>query len=281
MTGGFLKQLSNYVLCLALLVFHVGCVKPIGSNLDIGHIRGTITDTAGKAAENAQVYVYRWLYDEESIGQIIREEIGYSKGSNDYGAYRGPADFKSAKTGMDGGYRIALPPGNYCLVARKRRNQDISEGPITPEDASSLVSEPFTIEAEKTAWVSLKLLDTLRDASFFDRYLIRTFRTGFSGRVISAAGAPVSEVVVTADGEGVNVSKRADFASFTTDSEGNYTLYVFYGGVYNLGIKTRMLGPYLAFNRKEDPENKTIFIKQGQIISGVDLVLGEEIPVSD
>lgn len=264
---------------MILLISSSSCIKPVGNRQDLSHIQGVITDSAGKPVENAQVYVYQWLYDEGSIEKVIKEEI--DSDSRDYGAYRGPADFKSARTGPDGKYEIAVSPGIYCLVARKRHDQNITEGPLTPEDASSLVSEPVTAKAKKTVRVSLKLLDTLRDASFYDHYLIRTYRTGFSGRVVTKAGDPVPGVVVTANEEGSSLSRKADFTSFPTDKEGNYTLYVYYGGIYYLGIKREVLGPDLDFHRRDEPKNKTTSVQQGQIISNVDLVLDEEIPFAD
>lgn len=256
-----------------------GCVKPLKSKQDLSYIQGVITDTAGKPVENAQVYVYQWLYDEGSIEKIIKEEINSE--TRDYGAYRGPADFKSAGTGPDGKYEVAVSPGIYCLVARKRHDQKITEGPLNPEDASSLVSEPVTARAKKTVRVSLKLLDTLRDASFFDHYLIRTYRTGFSGQIVTKAGTPVSGVVVTASEEASPVSRKVGFTSFPTDKEGNYTVYVYYGGVYYLGVRQGTQGPSLVFLRRDRAENKTTSVPQGQIVSNVDLVLEEEIPFTE
>jgi hypothetical protein len=267
-------------ICPVLLVFLIGCIKSMENNRDLGYIRGTITDPAGKPAEDAQVYVYKWLYDTESIEKIIREEMGDEglSGSGDYGAYRGPADFKSAKTGMNGEYKVGVPTGTYCLVARKRHNRDITEGPLNPEDTSSLVSEPVFVEGEKAVRVSLKLLDTLRDASFFDRYLVRTYRTGFSGRVITSAGTSVGGVVVTADEDGSKIGRRADFTSSSTDREGNYILYVFYGGDYHPGVKRRASGPDLPFRPRDESENNIVSVPQGRIISGVDLVLDADYP---
>jgi hypothetical protein len=164
---------------LCFLVFFIGCIKPIEIDQDMGYVRGVVTDRDLNPVENAQVYVYRWLHETESVEKIIRQEVDDddSDDSKDYGAYRGPADFKSAKTGTDGNYKVALPSGTYCLVARKRHNQQITEGPLNPEDFSSLVSEPITIGGGETVRVKLKLINTLRDASFFDRYLIRTYKT--------------------------------------------------------------------------------------------------------
>jgi hypothetical protein len=264
---------------IIFLIFSSGCIKQVKNKQNLSYIQGVITDSAGKPAENAQVYVYQWLYDEGSIEKIIKEEIDSE--NKDYGAYRGPADFKSAKTGPDGKYEVGVSAGIYCLVARKRHDQNITEGPLDPEDASSLVSEPVTARAKEKVRISLKLLDTLRDASFFNHYLIRTYRTGFSGRVVNKAGEPVSGVVVTANEEASPISQKADFTSFPTDKEGNYTLYVYYGGVYYLGVKQGMLGPYLVSYRRDKSKNKSTSIPQGQIVSNVDLVLDEEVSFAD
>jgi len=280
-TGIFVKpwRLRYCGIGIIFLISASGCIKPLKGKQDLSYIQGVITDPAGKPVDNAQVYVYRWLYDEGSIEKIIKDES--DSDNRDYGAYRGPADFKSATTDSDGKYEVAVSPGIYCLVARKRHNQNITEGPINPEDASSLVSEPVTARAKKTVRVSLKLLDALRDASFFDHYLIRTYRTGFSGRVVTKAGHPVAGVIVTASEEASPVSRKPDFTSFPTDKEGNYTLYVYYGGVYYIGGKQGILGPDLVFHRRNKEKNKTTVIPQGQIISNVDLVLDEKVPPAD
>lgn len=257
-----------------LLLFLIGCIRSIPHDQPLGLLKGVVTNPAGKPAEDAQVYVYKWSFDEESIEGIIRDEIGDgATESKDYGDYRGPADFKSAKTGVAGKYQVVVPPGTYCLVARRRYDRKINQGPLNPQDFSSLVSEPIKVEPEKTIRLSLKLIDTLRDADFFDRYLIRTYRTGFSGRVLSSVGRPVSGVFVTANEGKTKISQRSDFISFPTDSEGSYTLYVYYEGVYHLGIKRRILGPYLAFHKRGNSADKTTSALQGQIISNVDLVL--------
>ena len=265
---------------LCLLVFFIGCIKPIHIDRNMGDVRGVLTDRDLNPVKNAQVYVYRWLHGDEPVEKTISQERDNedSDNSKDYGDYRGPADFKSAKTGADGNYKITLPPGTYCLVARKRHNQQIIEGPLNPEDFSSIVSEPVTIAGGETVRVKLKLINTLRDAGFFDRYLIRTYKTGISGRVLYSDGKAVSGVIVTANKDASKVGKRPDFISDTTDSEGNYTLYVYNRGVYHPGIKRQALGPYLSFHQKGDPENKTVSVSQGKIETGVDLVLEGDIP---
>ncbi len=265
---------------LCFLVFFIGCIKPSQIDRDMGYVRGVLIDRDLNPVENAQVYVYRWLHGDEPVEKVLKQERDDEgpDDSKDYGAYRGPAGFKSAKTGTDGSYKITLPPGTYCLVARKRHDQKIVEGPLNPEDLSSIVSEPITIGGGETVRVGLKLINTLRDAVFFERYLIRTYKTGISGRVLSKAGKAVSDVIVTANKEASKVGKRSDFISDTTDGEGNYTLYVYHGGVYHPGIKHKPLGPYLSFHQKGGPENKTVSVTQGQIVSGVDLVLEEEVP---
>jgi hypothetical protein len=237
-------------------------------------VEGIVTDGAGRPVKDARVYVYKWFFDEETIDTIIQDEEGEREEStHDYGAYRGPADFKSAKTGPEGKYRIPLPPGTYCLVARKRFNQDIPQGPFNPEDASSLVSEPVPVEPNETARISLMLLDTLRDAAFFDRYLVRTYRTGVSGRVLSAEGKPVSGVIVTANEKGNKIGRRPEFFSFPTDKEGNYRLYVYYGGVYFLGIQRQPSGGEWPRPVENDSGKREILITQGRILSGMDLTV--------
>lgn len=278
--AALISRCCRTILLLILPLLFAGCFSRAlpNNHQGVGSIQGVVTDATGKPMEIARVYAYKWLYDEESIEEIIQEGTkGESAG--DYGAYRGPADFKSGKTGSHGKYKITLSPGTYCVVARKRRIQTVSQGPLNPEDFSSLVSEPITVKPNKTAEVSLKLLNTLRDADFFRQYLIRSYRTGVSGRVVSLKGGPVSEVIVTAN-KTLKINPRPDFSSSPTDREGKYTLYVFPGGAYHFKVKSQINRSDLRFHLKKNPE-KIVFIPQGRITANVNLVLEEDKPVSD
>jgi hypothetical protein len=272
------RILSYQGIGLALLLFFIGCLKLIRWEGNVGYIKGEIHDLEGNPVEDAQIYVYKWLFNEMLYEEILRQEIDVfdPKHINNEGPYQGPPDFKSAKTGADGKYQIALPVGTYCMVARKQRNRDLVQGPTNPVDLSSLVSEPIVVVQGETVRISLRLLNTFWDASRFNQYLVRTYLTGISGRVFSSEGIPISDVIITANGEASQARRKPDFVSFPTDEDGNYALYVFFENVYHLGIKRNMRGPYLPFHLKYDPGKWSVSIYQGEITSGVDLILEGE-----
>jgi hypothetical protein len=273
----------NKVVCLVLSVLFVGCIKPASIRDGVGFVQGKITDPAGEPVGDARVYVYRWLFDEMLFEEIHRQGIGVfnPKRPNNEGIYQCSPEFESSKTGKDGGYRIPLPPGTYCLVARKQRDRNLVQGPANPVDLSSLVSEPIVVESKKTIWIPLKLLNTFWDASIFDLYAVRTYLTGFCGRVTTSSGTPVGGVIVAANKKTFPADRRPEYLSFPTDKEGRYTLYVFFEGVYHLGVKHRKQKSYLPFRIKENPAKKTVSVPQGRIVSNVDLVIDAEPDLSD
>lgn len=260
---------------LALLMFFTGCLNLIKWEDHVGYIEGEIHDLEGNPVEDAEIYVYKWLLDEMIYEEVLQQEIDVfdPKHINNEGAYQGTPDFKSAETGTDGKYRLALPAGAYCLVARKQRSRDDVQSPINPVDLSSLVSEPVIVTRGETVRISLRLLNPFRDASRFNQYLVRTYVTGISGRVFSSEGTPISDVMITASDEASQARGKPDFVSFPTDKEGNYVLYVFFENVYHLGIKRDMQGPYLPFHLKYDPGKNSAPIYQGEITPDVDLIL--------
>ncbi len=69
-----------------------------------------------------------------------------------YDEFRGPADYISGLTDAKGRYILRLPPGHYCLVARKRAGGEPDVGPLTPEDFSSIVSQPIEITEENDSF---------------------------------------------------------------------------------------------------------------------------------
>ncbi len=279
MPGGFKKSrilIYRWVCVVCLFVF-IGCAKSIKMKRNLGYVTGKITNLAGEPVEGAQVYIYKWLFDEMLFEEIHQQEIKVFdpiRPLND-APYQGPPDFMTVETGADGEYRISLPPGTYCLVARKQRDRNYVQGPTNPVDLSSLVSEPIDVGLQITVRIPLRLLNTLWDVSRFDLYLVRTYLTGFSGRVLTSSGVPVSGVIVTASGEASQSRRKPDFVSIPTDKNGNYTLYVFFEDVYHLGIKRQAKGPYQTF-RIKDGAKSSISIPQGQIIPMVDLILDEK-----
>jgi hypothetical protein len=279
MPGGHRKTriLNYHWVCFVCLSVFIGCVKPVKMKRKLGYVTGKITNLAGEPVEGSQVYIYKWLFDEMLFEEIHQQEIEVfnPRRPNNDAPYQGAPDFMTVKTGADGEYQIGLPPGTYCLVARKQRNRNYVQGPTNPVDLSSLVSEPIDVELEKTVRVSLRLLNTFWDISHFDQYLVRTYLTGFSGRVLTSSGVPVSGVIVTASGEASQSRRKPDFVSFPTDNNGNYTLYVFFEDVYHLGIKRQAKSPYQTFGLK-DGAKSSISIPQGQIIPMVDLILDEK-----
>jgi hypothetical protein len=160
----------------------------------------------------------------------------YSEGDDIYG----PAQTVSEATGSDGSFSLALAPGRYLAVVRKRASGDTA-GPVVIGDHRS---EPFAFEvAPGQEKVQLALTATLKVANE------KTFPArnesdggGLAGLVTDADGKPVEGVRVHVY-DHIQMSERPKYVSEKTGMDGRYFVPVKRGGTYYLAARDRFGGP--------------------------------------
>lgn len=211
---------------------------------------GTVLNPEGNPAGEAYVYAYKSerslpspshkiLEGDASLPEEIPPEAGGS--ITDYGAYRGPADYKSSKTDESGHYRLVLPPGGYYLVARRRLLKGFDRGPLGPRDFSSLVSPEISLKDRQTLIMGFKLIDLARDPLFYRYYTSRTGSTIIKGFLKNPEGKPVKGIFITADRRR-RIGRKPEFISDKTGADGVFILYLPGQGKYFLGAKKSVLG---------------------------------------
>jgi len=215
----------NRCLAFLLLVFPLVCsgLYPIAAFSSQTFIfKGNVLNISRKAVEGAEVFIY---------------------GSSNI---RRPADFISAKTDKDGGYRMVLPAGKYWAVARFRKN-DSRYGPLMPGDKHS--GEPAEIEFSSGEHQLNFMIADLQEAANMS-----TKKTGgdyikIRGRITDKNGAPVKTAYAIANRD-KEFSVVPDYISGWTDDDGNYTLHIPRGRYYVGYASAFPPGKSYGFNRE-------------------------------
>ena len=158
---------------------------------------GTVTDGAGRAVKDAEIFIY------------------------DSATIRRPADFITPRTGSDGVFSIRLPSGKYWVVARVRKGDKF--GPLLPGDRHS--GEPAEIEAADDPEVRLDFtVADIREAAQ-NRPKTREDYFRLSGRILDREGKPVANAYVFARNEAATEKVPSHISSWT-DERGEYVLFL-------------------------------------------------------
>ena len=158
---------------------------------------GTVTDSAGRAVKDAEIFIY------------------------DSATIRRPADFITPRTGSDGIFSICLPSGEYWVVARVRKGDKF--GPLLPGDRHS--GEPAEIDPADDPKVTLDFtVADIREAAQ-TRPKTREDFFRLSGRVLDQDGKPVGNAYVFARNEAA-AEKVPSYISSWTDERGEYVLFL-------------------------------------------------------
>lgn len=205
------KECRKINLCLVflLLLFSAGYsgLCPVSAfGLQTIIVEGKILNSEGKAVEGAEVFIY---------------------GSSDI---RRAADFISAKTDKDGGYRMVLPAGKYWSVARFRKGGS-RYGPLMPGDKHS--GSPVEIDLLSGEHQMNFVVADLHEAANMSRKKTGGDYIKIKGRIIDKDGLPVKMAFAIANKK-KEFSVVPDYISTWTDDDGYYTLYV-PRGKYHIG----------------------------------------------
>lgn len=158
---------------------------------------GTVTDGAGRAVKDAEIFIY------------------------DSATIRRPADFITPRTGNDGVFSIRLPGGKYWTVARVRKGDKF--GPLLPGDRHS--GEPAEIDPANDPEVRLDFtVADIREAAQ-NRPKTREDYFRLSGRILDREGKPVGNAYVFARDE-TAAERVPSYISSWSDERGEYVLFL-------------------------------------------------------
>lgn len=183
----------------------------------------------------------------------------------------GPSQFISQPTAADGSYRIALPPGTYYVVARKRMTGSAT-GPLAPGDFYSEHQRIVTTVLDgKISLVDLPVV-SMKAPMFFKKEVVDSdSNTGIQGRLIDTAGKPVPGGFAMAYTD-ATMKRLPDYASTLSDAEGRFTIYLPEGGSYYLAARIHawdMPQPGEPYGLLANP----VVVKKGEFAKDVAIVL--------
>lgn len=160
-------------------------------------LRGTITDIAEAPVANAEVYLYRTANT------------------------RRPADFISAKTGADGGYRLVVPAASYWGVARIKQGERF--GPLQLGQRHSGDPVQIVIGEEPVTTVDFAVADLREMAQ--KRQKVNSEVIAVSGTIVDGDGKPVANACAFARVTQLPETPP-EYVSAWTDTDGRYTLFL-------------------------------------------------------
>ncbi len=187
---------------------------------------------------------------------------------------RGPAFASSQASGPDGELSLALPPGQYFLVRRKRVEGD-AVGPVRTGDYRSEIIGPVTVrsgqEITRDFVASLKVGET-KTLPALSRV---PAETGITGKVLDSDGSAVQGARVQAYMH-PQMSERPKYVSEASGVDGSYALFFPEGGTYYLAARDKFGGPPKIgelYGRYDDGtiEPSAVYVKDGEVLEDVDI----------
>jgi len=243
----------SVLLCLIVLLLSLGACRqetPDSSEAgktSLGRVHGTVVSPL----EGSYLYVYK-------------------KGMDLYG----PAYAVSEATGPDGGFSLALPPGDYTIVARRRENGE-TVGPVVAGDQKSDFIQ-LSVSGDGDRELSIVAPTKVGDSRRLTKQAEVT-KTGLTGRITDADGNPVKGARVHVY-DHVQMSERPKYVSEKTGPDGRYMLYLPEGGTYYLAARDKFGGPpklgdlYGRYD-KGTIEPSAVVVRDGEMLKKIDITL--------
>ena len=232
---------------VAALLLAAGC----GRQQESG--QATVSGRALTPLAEAQLYVFR-------EGQDLK----------------GPAFAASEPAGPEGGFSLALPPGKYFLVLRKREGGE-AVGPVRTGDFHSEVIGPVTVRAGEPIIRDIVALRKLGETKDLPSATPAPSSIGIRGTITDSDGKPVKGARLHAYTY-PQMSERPKYVSEETGADGRYVLFFPEGGTFYLAARTRFGGPPKIgelYGRYDDGtiEPSGIHVKNDEIVEHVDITV--------
>ena len=229
----------------ALVIFPAGCTKPEGEG------KAVIEGKALAPLAEAYVYAYRDGMD-----------------------LKGPAFASSQASGNDGSFSLALPPGKYFFVLRKRAEGETT-GPVRTGDWRSEIVGPVTVRAGERQARDFIALKKAGESKELPGGTAIPSKTGITGTVRDGDGKAVKGARVHAYTY-PQMSERPKYVSEETGADGSYVLFFPEGGTYYLAARNRFGGPPKIgelYGRYDDGtvEPSAVHVKDDEILEDVDI----------
>ena len=189
---------------------------------------------------------------------------------------KGPAFIASQPTGAEGDFSVALPPGKYFFVVRKREGGE-AVGPVRTGDYHSEVIGPVTVRGGESIVRDVVALRKLGETKDLASTTPAPTSTGISGVITDSDGKPVKDARLHAYTY-PQMSERPKYVSEATGADGRYVLFFPEGGTFYLAARNRFGGPPKIgelYGRYDDGtvEPSAIHVKNDEIIGNVDITV--------
>lgn len=189
---------------------------------------------------------------------------------------RGPAFATSQASGPDGQFSLALPPGKYLFVIRKRAEGE-AIGPVATGDYHSEVIGPVTVRGGEKITRELIALRKVGETKNLAAPAKMPTKTGVSGRVFDSDGKPVQGARIQAY-QHSQMSERPKYVSEGSGADGSYALFFPEGGTYYLAARNRFGGPPKIgelYGRYDDGtvEPSAVYVQDGEVHQDVNITM--------
>ncbi|MHB8834601.1 MAG: hypothetical protein ACYC9Y_02700 [Candidatus Methylomirabilia bacterium] len=189
---------------------------------------------------------------------------------------KGPPFTTSQPTGPEGDFSIALPPGKYFFVLRRRAGGDVV-GPVRTGDFHSEIIGPITVRGGETIPRDLIAVRKIGETKDLPSSTPAPTNTGISGVITDSDGKPVKDARLHAYTY-PQMSERPKYVSEATGADGRYVLFFPEGGTFYLAARNRFGGPPKIgelYGRYDDGtvEPSAIHVKDNEIVANVDITV--------
>jgi len=189
---------------------------------------------------------------------------------------RGPAFATSEASGPEGDFSLALPPGKYLLVLRRRAEGE-AVGPVDTGDYRSEVIGPVTVRGGETLTRDIVAPRKIGESKSLPALSKVPAKTGITGTITDSDGKPVQGARIQAY-QHAQMSERPKYVSEGSGVDGSYSLFFPEGGTYYLAARNKFGGPPKIgelYGRYDDGtiEPSAVYVKDGEILKGVDITM--------
>lgn len=181
----------------------------------------------------------------------------------------------SAPTDESGYLELSLAPGTYYIVARLRRNGQIS-GPLKAGDFFGYyAANPLVVKPGQVAKIGIDMVKVPQKVEDIAGKLFGN--TSIRGKALNLTGAPVAGVRVLLYDNSMMLN-RPLYVSQPTNARGEYVLSFPQGGTYYLMARDKLggaPGPGELIGRHTGSPDSSVTLKTGEHLKGVDMLIEE------